>query len=166
MHARLAAVGLVAPRAAVGAKTLGAFIDNYIAGRTDVKPNTLIRMRQARRNLVAFFGEAKRLADITAGDAEEYWRYLNGKLSVNTARQLCGRARQFIRFAVRKRLIRDNPFMEIETNVRSNPERQFFITRDVAEKVIAACPDAEWKLPFALSRYGGLRCPSEHLALT
>jgi integrase len=32
--------------------------------------------------------------------------------------------------------------------------------------VIDACPDAEWRLIFALSRFGGLRCPSEHLALT
>ena len=32
-------------------------------------------------------------------------------------------------------------------------------------KVLGACPDAEWRLLFALSRYGGLRCPSEHLAL-
>ena len=28
------------------------------------------------------------------------------------------------------------------------------------------CPDAQWRLIIALSRYGGLRCPSEHLALT
>ncbi|NOS99424.1 MAG: site-specific integrase [Phycisphaerales bacterium] len=28
-----------------------------------------------------------------------------------------------------------------------------------------ACPDAEWRLIVALSRYGGLRCPSEHFAL-
>jgi len=35
----------------------------------------------------------------------------------------------------------------------------------VADKVLEACPDAQWKLLFALSRYGGLRCPSEHLAL-
>ena len=27
-------------------------------------------------------------------------------------------------------------------------------------------PDIQWRLIFALSRYGGLRCPSEHLALT
>jgi hypothetical protein len=27
------------------------------------------------------------------------------------------------------------------------------------------CPDNQWKLLFALSRYGGFRCPSEHLAL-
>ena len=39
-------------------------------------------------------------------------------------------------------------------------------SRDEAEKVLKACPDAQWKLLFALSRYGGLRCPSEHLALT
>jgi integrase len=32
--------------------------------------------------------------------------------------------------------------------------------------VLDKCPDAQWKLLFALSRYGGLRCPSEHLALT
>jgi integrase len=27
------------------------------------------------------------------------------------------------------------------------------------------CPDAEWRLIVALGRFGGLRCPSEHLAL-
>src|SRR5436190_23677189 len=41
-HARLAAVGLAKARQPVGATTLGPFIDSYIAGRTDIKPNTLI----------------------------------------------------------------------------------------------------------------------------
>ena len=31
--------------------------------------------------------------------------------------------------------------------------------------MLDACPDAQWRLLFALSRYAGLRCPSEHLAL-
>lgn len=39
------------------------------------------------------------------------------------------------------------------------------MTRDEADAVLAACPNLEWQLIFALSRYGGLRCPSEHLAL-
>lgn len=30
---------------------------------------------------------------------------------------------------------------------------------------MAEAPDAEWKALIALSRYGGLRCPSEHYAL-
>ena len=165
MHARLAAAGLLKPRQPPGATTLGPFIDSYIRGRTDIKPNTLIGLGQARRNLVAFFGESRRLADITAGDAEEYWRYLIGKVAVNTARRLCGRAKQFFRFAVRKRILPDNPFAELESNVRSNPERKFFVTADMAAKVLDACPDAQWRLIFAVSRFGGLRCPSEHLAL-
>lgn len=32
-------------------------------------------------------------------------------------------------------------------------------------KLLDACPDAEWRAILALARYGGLRCPSEALAL-
>ena len=84
----------------------------------------------------------------------------------NTVRRYCGRAKQFFRYAVRKRLITESPFADMaETSVRANRNREHFISRDVADAVLTACPDAEWKLIFALSRYGGLRCPSEHLGL-
>lgn len=46
-----------------------------------------------------------------------------------------------------------------------NESRKHFVTREDITKVIDACPDAEWRLIVALSRYGGLRCPSEHLNL-
>ena len=49
--------------------------------------------------------------------------------------------------------------------VDANKDRDYVISREDASKVLDACPDAEWKLIFALSRYGGFRCPSEHLAL-
>ncbi len=35
-----------------------------------------------------------------------------------------------------------------------------------ASRVIDAAPDPQWKLLIALARYGGLRTPSEPLALT
>ncbi len=164
-HNKLAAVGLLRARQTTGAATLKRFLDDYISSRTDVKPNTIIGLGQARRNLLAFFNESKRLSDITSGDAEEYSRYLYAKLSPNTVRRLCGRAKQFFRFAVKKRIIQSNPFEELESNVRSNPDRRFFITAEMACRVLDACPDAEWRLIFCLSRFGGLRCPSEHLAL-
>jgi integrase len=164
LHEKLAAVGLVRARARVDA-TIGGFFRAYIDGRTDIKPNTRIQLEQTRTKLIAYFGEDRRLTEVSPGDAEEYWRHLNIKLSVNSARRLCGRAKQVFAFAIRKRLIRENPFAEIESHVRGNPERQRFIPRDVADKVLAGCPDAEWRLIFALSRYGGLRCPSEHLSL-
>src|SRR5436190_4729540 len=34
------------------------------------------------------------------------------------------------------------------------------------EQLAFGAPDAQWRLIIALSRYGGLRCPSEYLALT
>ncbi|MHC4743737.1 MAG: tyrosine-type recombinase/integrase, partial [Planctomycetota bacterium] len=40
-----------------------------------------------------------------------------------------------------------------------------FVTRQEATTLLESCPDTQWRLIFALSRYGGLRCPSEHLAL-
>jgi len=49
--------------------------------------------------------------------------------------------------------------------VKPNPGRFYFVTRDEAEKVLEASPDAQWRLLFALSRFGGFRCPSEHLGL-
>jgi integrase len=164
-HGKLVAAGLAAPRQAVGATTLKPFLDGYLAGRTDVKGSTQTCMGQARRRLVEFFGAEKPLGAITEGDAEEYARWLSGQVSTNTARRLAGRAKQSFRFAVRKKAILANPFADLKTNVGSNPERRFFVTRATADAVLAACPDAEWRLLLALSRFGGLRCPSEHVLL-
>ena len=49
--------------------------------------------------------------------------------------------------------------------VRGNPDKQYFLSREDAEKILRACPDVQWRLIVALSRFAGLRCPSEHLAL-
>ena len=89
------------------------------------------------------------------------------RLQENTIRRRCGRARQLFQAAVRHRLIARNPFAELKgVSVLANKSRDYFVTREVASKVLDACPDNQWKLLFALSRYGGLRCPSEHLGLT
>ena len=49
--------------------------------------------------------------------------------------------------------------------VRADKARQFFVSRESADTLIAACPDSQWRLMVALSRYGGIRTPSETLAL-
>ncbi len=62
-------------------------------------------------------------------------------------------------------LLKRNPFAGLKSAVGSNRERDFFVTRDMATKVLEACPDSQWRVLFALSRFAGLRCPSETLAL-
>ena len=166
LHGRLVAKGLASPRAGTGVTMLGAFIDGYIATRTDVKPNTKAHLERARKNLVDFFGRDTPLVDITQGDADEFRLDLKQTMGDNTVRRICGRAKQFFRVAVRKRLIAESPFGDMkDTAVRANKLREFFVSRETAQKVIDACPDAQWRLIFALARYGGLRCPSEHVAL-
>jgi integrase len=85
--------------------------------------------------------------------------------SEHTVRRRCGRAKQFFNAAVRRKLIPENPFSDLKSNVHGNPERFAFVSRDDIARVIAECPDAQWKRIFALSRFGGLRCPPEHLQL-
>jgi len=166
LHDRLARVGLVQPRQAIEATKLGAFVDAYIPRRVDAKPRTIINLKQARKAMVEHFGADKPLARITAGDADAFRLALLGKgLADNTVRRHCGRARQFFRAAIRRELVHRNPFDDMKCAVGANPDRLYFVSGEEAEKALAACPDAEWRLIFALSRFGGLRCPSEHLAL-
>ena len=74
--------------------------------------------------------------------------------------------RQFFRSAERSGLVKSNPFAGIKGPSEVNESRKRFVSRETIAEVLALCPDAEWRLIVVLSRYGGLRCPSEHLALT
>ena len=75
-------------------------------------------------------------------------------------------AKQFFRDAVRRRLIAENPFDGMKgCMVKGNAAREFFISGEMAAAVLNACPDWQWRLIFALSRFGGMRCPSEHMGL-
>ena len=117
---------------------------------------------------------------ITAGEARDWERWLktgvasthryadheaHDGLAANTVRKRVSNAKQFFQDAVSRDTLAKNPFLGLKGAVGSNRERDFFIDRDTAAKVLDACPDAQWRLIFALSRFGGLRCPSEHLAM-
>jgi len=166
MREKLERAGLVTSGRGAGCPTLGEWLDSYFSGRADVKPSTRTVWGHTRRNLLDFFGRDKPIDGITPGDADQWRLSLVGlNLAENTVRRRCGIAKQFFNFARRKRLIVENPFADLKALVQSNRRRDYFVTRQEAQKVLDACPDAEWRLIFALSRFGGLRCPSEHLAL-
>jgi integrase len=160
---KLARVGLVPKRERA---TLAAFLDAYIAGRTDVKPLTKLKYHTTRQSLIGYFGADKVLRQITPGDADDWRRAKSAKgLSENTVRKHTAVAKLFFGGAKRKHLIQENPFAGLKASTQANPSRYYFVTLEEARKVLEACPDAQWRLLFALSRFGGLRCPSEHLGL-
>ena len=163
LHARLAAVGLVSPREAEKKATLAALLQQF---RDTFLPQTKAATQTSyghtMRNLSEYFGEHKPLADITAADADAFRAFLiSQKLAIATVNRRCVATKTIFAKAKRWGLIADNVFAELQGGGQVNEARKHFVTPDDANKLLEACPDAEWRAIVALSRFGGLRIPSE-----
>ncbi len=159
---KLAAVGLVeAPKKAV----LGEFLRTYVLARTDVKPATLEVWEQPCRNLIDFFGDDKPLRAVTTGDGEQFKAWLlTERLAPATLAKRLTFARTFFHTARKHKLIDENPFAEVKIPTANVSARQSFVGRDAVQRLLAMAKPT-WRVIIALSRYGGLRCPSEVLSL-
>ncbi len=160
---KLVGVGLVPAREIA---KLGPFIDAYIADRPNLRPNTLRNFKTARKALIEYFGCDRPLRNINPGECDE-WRQslVQVDYAEATISKWVKQARQFFKLAHRKGLVDSNPFQDIKSGSQRNETRLEFIDRARIEKVLDACPTAEWRLIVALARFGGLRTPSETLAL-
>jgi len=159
-YEKLSSAGLVEQRASV---QLGEFLNSWFEKRSASKDSTLAAWNHARRNLIAFFGREKDLRQITEADAEDFERWLKDHeaLAESTIRKRCGFAKQMIASAVKARLIDVNPLQGLKVAAKGNKKRQYFVSEAEAQRVLNACPDAEWRAVFTLARYGALRIPSE-----
>jgi len=167
LHKRLVRAGLCNPRVMhqQNETTLTQMLEAYIARRDDVKPGTRAIYRQAQKHLERHFGASSSLGSITAGGAADFRRLLRKAYSEAYTAKIIIKARTFWRDAVDRKLVDSNVFAKVQTGSQVNTKRHRFIDRATIDRVIAVCPDPQWKLLLALSRYAGLRCPSEHLAL-
>lgn len=166
LHSKLSKIGLIPERPKRGSTDLGTMIDELHARLTKGwKPGTRLNHRIARKRMVKFFGEARDVLTVTEADAEAFREHLGTFLKENTVRRWCGYARQYF-LAFSKKLKIENPFGNMKRiSVEAVPERLFYCDEHLARRVLAAMPTVEWKLIFALCRWGGFRCPSEHNAL-
>ncbi|MGC6448781.1 MAG: tyrosine-type recombinase/integrase [Rubripirellula sp.] len=118
------------------------------------------KFRNAKNRLIEYFGDIK-LDQVTAGDADEYSKWLLEKLASATANKECQIAKQFFEHAKRKKMISANPFSGVTVGSSTNDERRRFITRGEINQVLDTCPNWQWRTVVALARHGGLRCSSE-----
>jgi len=181
-HDKLVKIGLVESRVPIDLPkewTLGELLARFFTERKDAKESTRLVWGNARRNLESYFGADKLLSEITAADADAFRIHLAGmsekrgrrgsakRLGENTIRKRISIAKQFFRLAVRSKWIAENPFADQRgLAIGGQHDRAEVLSPEEYRRVVEACPDREWRLIIALSRYGGLRCPSEHLALT
>jgi integrase len=164
LHERLVRVGLVAAKTERNV-TLSALFERYFATLA-VKPSTEKNYKSARAYLEDHFGHDRVISTITPTDAEGFKKAMrNSGLAQATFAKFIKVARQAFRRAVKWKLIDDSPFAEVSAGSQTNTARLRFVPREHIAKVIDECPSNEWRLLIALSRFGGLRCPSEHMAL-
>jgi integrase len=149
------------------AVTVDRFIGDYIGQRVDVKPATRTVMEQSHIWLVRFLGNTRLMTQVTNADADGYKSKMTGDgLAKATVAKRCRYARHFFAIALRRGVVTSNPFGHIKGAVKGNPERRVFVPAELVVKVLEGIPDPQWRLMIALARWGGLRCPSEVLALT
>lgn len=181
-HLKLERAGLAEPRVKEPEEetpkgmTLGELWAWYVAdhGRGK-KPNTITTWEASGQHAMAYFGKDKPICEITRGAVQSYRNHLANSprsaknktpLAKSTIGKSLGVAQQVFAQAVENEWIPKNPFDRLKgLSVRADKSKQHFVTPEDAAKLLESAPNAQWRLIIALSRYGGLRCPSEHLAL-
>ena len=168
LRSKLEAVGIVEPLEPEPIKDVPSLAE-HLQGFLDrvgpaKKPGTVAVWRQVVANLNELLPKGIRLDEITVGHAKAFHDGLRAKgMESTTIHKRIGFAKQFVQDAVDWEIIDKNPFAKIKTSTpstKSNVE----VTRETLGKVLAVC-DPTWQTIVALSRFGGLRCPSETLSL-
>lgn len=141
------------------------FLATYLEKRSvGKKPATAVVWQQVINSLVTHLPKDIAIQDVTPGHTVDWLDKLRAeKLASTTIHKRISFARQFFGYAVDHKMIRENPFKTISVprpKTKSNVE----VPRATIDKVIGFC-DPIWKAIICLSRYGGLRCPSEVLTL-
>ena len=168
LRKKFVAVGLVEPLPSdskAEIPTLEAFLRGYIERRARaVKPASVTVWTQVQRNLLDLMPKDIRLDKITVGHAKDFHESLRAKgMKTSTISKRIGFCRQFLSDAVDRELIPKNPFASVDAP-RPKLKSNTFVNRGIIERIMAKA-NTRWRVIVALSRFGGLRTPSETLSL-
>lgn len=145
--------------------TLANAVEEFILKKTSDADNTIRNWRICKRYLLEYFGENRLVSSITHPDALAWKEHLltltkkdgSRKLADATINKRVKRAKQIFKHLTAKQLITSNPFDGVTAGNEENPERQFFVTREMTAAMLGKCPDAIARLLLILYRYGGMR---------
>lgn len=181
LHLKLSSRGLDAPRAINEPKpakliTVKEYCDSFARTmRGGLKISSQTSYGHTLKRLGEFFG-TRPIESITPVDAKNFRTWMkeasnkrdrpdkNGKvkeLAENTIRRRMGVCKLIFGEALQDGLIARNPFSGLPSTVRSNKERQEYVSMETFSLVLDKAPDSKWKLLMILARVAALRIPSE-----
>jgi integrase len=167
LRTKFEAVGLVEPLepVVVDQTTLDEHVADFIKRvGSNRKPGTVAVWKQVQSELSKFMPKGILLADVTKGHAKQFHETLKKRgLASLTVVKHVRISKQFLEDAVEWEKITSNPFDKIKLSA-SIPKSNVEVSRESIDSLMPTM-DTTWQLIVALSRFGGLRCPSETLSL-
>ena len=141
--------------------TVAELIEKFLA-EADVKPKTRDAYQQTTKSLMKYIGAKKMIDKLTSADADA-WRTacVSEKLAKATIAKRTNVAKTIFKKAVKLGVLKVSPFEDLRVGSQVNEERSFYVDLETITNVLEQCPDAYWRTIVGLTRYAGLRCPSE-----
>ncbi len=167
LRGKLEAVGLVEPLEplVIDQTTLDEHVADFIQRvGANRKPGTVAVWKQVQAELTKFMPNGILIADVTKGHAKQFHETLKSRgLASLTVVKHVRISKQFFEDAVEWEKIPVNPFAKIKLSA-SIPRNNVEVPRETIDRLMPHC-DPTWQTIVALSRFGGLRCPSETLSI-
>lgn len=144
--------------------TVQEFFSQYVAtmGKSK-KPATLLNWRQATEQFLNYLPNNIRLNEITTGTVRDWVESMRPTLAGTTLHKRFSICRQIFDYAIDHKQLRENPFTAVKVK-KPKTLVNVEVSRETIEKVLKHC-SPKWAAIVSLSRFGGLRCPSEVLSL-
>ena len=154
-------VGVGLLDAAPPTMTVEELINKFLVD-ADVKPKTSAGYQQTTKSLMKSLGAKKMIDKLTSADADTWRKECVAEgLAKATIAKRTNVAKTIFKKAVKLGIVKASPFEDLKVGSQVNSERSFYISREVISEVLEQCPNIQWRAIVGLTRYAGLRCPSE-----
>ena len=159
MRKKMVGVGLL--DAAPPTMTVEELISRFL-GDADVKPATRAAYQQTTQSLIKSLGSTKFVSQLSVADADTWRTACVGEgLAKATVAKRTNVAKTIFKKAVKLGIIKASPFEDLKVGSQVNSERSFYVSPEIIVAVLEQCPNIHWRAIVGLTRYAGLRCPSE-----
>ena len=159
LQAKLASVGLIR---VTTSKTCLELWDTFMKHKTNtVKPQSLNLYHLYQRIFFETFSPNEPLEKMTTDRLLEWKTALLTKYAVATVAGIMRMAKMVFGWAVDQDWLTKSPMKKIPNGSFVNRAKDRIISMEEYAKLLAACPNQEWRTIVALARIGGVRCPSE-----
>ncbi len=144
-------------------RTLGQWLQGiFMESRSALKPESTPEAGADPQQAGGVLRQGRAAAPAHLGRGSLRWRAAIGKrgLSEAAVKKHVGNAKTMFREVVEREVMARSPFAHLKGGVTPTKNARY-VTPEELEAVLAAAPDAEWRVLLGLARLAGLRTPSE-----